>query len=122
MKSASKTFATVVLLAGLFAANAALAASTPAVPSVSVSVPAPPQPQIQISSVLPGQQAPFVQVCASELQAFCKNVQPGGGRRLNCLNANRSKLSPACQVSLAEELKRRSTKTSSTSTAPSPGH
>jgi len=34
--------------------------------------------------------------CYSDLQKFCKDVQPGAGRLFACLNDNASKLAPAC--------------------------
>ena len=34
--------------------------------------------------------------CTEEIRTFCADVQPGGGRILQCLKANESKLSPAC--------------------------
>ena len=34
--------------------------------------------------------------CTKEIQAFCADVQPGGGRILQCLKDNDPKLSPAC--------------------------
>ena len=34
--------------------------------------------------------------CSEEIQKFCASVEPGGGRILQCLIANESKLSSAC--------------------------
>ena len=34
--------------------------------------------------------------CTEEIRTFCANVQPGGGRIVQCLKANEAKLSPAC--------------------------
>jgi hypothetical protein len=34
--------------------------------------------------------------CAEETRTFCADVQPGGGRILQCLKANEGKLSQAC--------------------------
>ncbi len=34
--------------------------------------------------------------CTPEIQAYCAEVQPGGGRLLQCLKTNESKLTPAC--------------------------
>ena len=34
--------------------------------------------------------------CTQEIQALCSDVQLGGGRILQCLKNNESKLSPAC--------------------------
>ncbi len=34
--------------------------------------------------------------CTEEIRTFCADVQPGGGRILQCLKNNAAKLSPAC--------------------------
>jgi len=34
--------------------------------------------------------------CTPEIQAYCADVQPGGGRILQCLKSNEPKLSMAC--------------------------
>jgi len=34
--------------------------------------------------------------CTEEIRTFCADVQPGGGRILQCLKENATKLSPAC--------------------------
>jgi hypothetical protein len=34
--------------------------------------------------------------CTEEIRTFCADVQPGGGRILQCLTTNEAKLSPAC--------------------------
>lgn len=44
--------------------------------------------------------------CAGDIATFCKDVQPGGGRILQCLQANQTSLSPACQVRIARAEKR----------------
>lgn len=38
--------------------------------------------------------------CAADLAAFCAGVEAGGGKKMSCLTANQSKLSPACAASL----------------------
>lgn len=38
--------------------------------------------------------------CLSDARTLCGTVQPGGGRLLLCLDANRAKLSPACAQAL----------------------
>ena len=45
-----------------------------------------------ISGEVRGQEIP----CTEEIRTFCADVQPGGGRILQCLKTNESKLSPAC--------------------------
>jgi hypothetical protein len=34
--------------------------------------------------------------CTEEVRTFCAGVPPGGGRIMQCLKSNESKLSPAC--------------------------
>lgn len=34
--------------------------------------------------------------CTEEIRTFCADVQPGGGRIMQCLKTNEAKLSPAC--------------------------
>jgi hypothetical protein len=34
--------------------------------------------------------------CTDEIQTYCTDVKPGGGRILQCLKTNEAKLSPAC--------------------------
>jgi hypothetical protein len=34
--------------------------------------------------------------CTEEIRTLCADVQPGGGRILQCLKTNESKLAPAC--------------------------
>ena len=43
----------------------------------------------------PGQAADEIP-CTQEIQTYCADVQPGGGRILQCLKNNEAKLSPAC--------------------------
>jgi hypothetical protein len=45
-----------------------------------------------ISGEVRGQEIP----CTEEIRALCPDVQPGGGRILQCLKTNEAKLSPAC--------------------------
>ena len=40
--------------------------------------------------------------CAPDVQKFCADVNPGGGRIVECLNAHAQDLSPACQERRAE--------------------
>jgi len=40
--------------------------------------------------------------CANDLQKFCSNVQPGGGRIAKCLKEHENDLSPACKQQIAE--------------------
>lgn len=36
--------------------------------------------------------------CKTDYEKFCKDVQPGQGRIINCLKANEAKLSPECSA------------------------
>jgi hypothetical protein len=40
--------------------------------------------------------------CGGDFRAYCRGVQPGGGRGLACLAENQSRLSPPCRGALAE--------------------
>lgn len=40
--------------------------------------------------------------CRDDLQAFCADVEKGGGRKFKCLKDNEAKLQPACQTALSE--------------------
>jgi hypothetical protein len=49
------------------------------------------------AGVIPSEgQAQQEMPCAEETRTFCADVQPGGGRILQCLTANEGKLSQAC--------------------------
>lgn len=38
--------------------------------------------------------------CKEDVEMFCKDVQPGGGRLIQCLKKHSAELSPACQDTL----------------------
>ena len=44
--------------------------------------------------------------CAEEIAKFCKDVKPGGGRILGCLNEHEKELSASCREKLGESKKR----------------
>lgn len=44
--------------------------------------------------------------CAEDIAKFCKDIQPGGGRVLRCLEANEKDLGPPCREKLQEARQR----------------
>jgi hypothetical protein len=54
------------------------------------------------SAADPAQQKP----CADELEKFCKDVRPGEGRILKCLQDHDSELSPVCRDKVKEVMQR----------------
>ena len=44
--------------------------------------------------------------CAEEMAKYCKEVKPGGGRILNCLDEHQKELSDLCRKKLAGSRKR----------------
>jgi hypothetical protein len=40
--------------------------------------------------------------CADDVAMFCKDVQPGGGRIVQCLKQHENELSPACKQRIIE--------------------
>ncbi len=40
--------------------------------------------------------------CAAELESYCKDVKPGEGRLLACLNSHKESLSPKCESARVE--------------------
>jgi len=53
--------------------------------------------------------------CSADLQQFCSDVQPGGGRMLACLKQHRDQVSPGCQQAVRSVLQ------GSAGGAPAPG-
>ncbi|WP_072396829.1 hypothetical protein [Hyphomicrobium sp. CS1GBMeth3] len=47
------------------------------------------------------QALPMRQACAQDYMRFCRGVLPGGGRIIDCLNANAERLSQTCFQTLA---------------------
>jgi hypothetical protein len=41
-----------------------------------------------------------MQSCKDDAQKFCKGIQPGGGRIIECLKSHQNELSPACQTTI----------------------
>ena len=46
------------------------------------------------------------EVCADDVHKFCKDVQPGGWRIVNCLKQNEKQLSPECREKLTQAKKK----------------
>jgi len=42
----------------------------------------------------------FIEACKADIAGLCKDVQPGGGRVLQCLQQNSSSLSAGCQAKM----------------------
>jgi hypothetical protein len=42
------------------------------------------------------------ETCGPEFRAYCQNVPLGGGRAMQCLEANAASLSPGCKRALME--------------------
>jgi len=43
---------------------------------------------------------PMAQACKADHAKFCKSVQPGGGRIVECLKSHEAELAPACKTAL----------------------
>jgi hypothetical protein len=43
----------------------------------------------------------MMQACRADFGKFCKSVQPGGGRIVECLKQHEAELAPACKQTLA---------------------
>lgn len=44
----------------------------------------------------------FAQACKGDVQKFCTDVQPGGGRVINCLKEHAAELSPGCKAATGQ--------------------
>lgn len=54
------------------------------------------------------QQAPEnARACRADVEKFCKDVQPGGGRVAQCMKQHESELSDACKSAAAAAKERR---------------
>ena len=42
----------------------------------------------------------MLQACRADFGKFCKSVQPGGGRIVECLKQHEAELAPACKATL----------------------
>jgi hypothetical protein len=41
-------------------------------------------------------------LCADDIEKYCKEIKPGGGRIINCLKAHETELSPSCRGKIRE--------------------
>jgi hypothetical protein len=41
-------------------------------------------------------------ICADDIEKYCKEVKPGGGRLLNCLKSHETELSVSCRGKISE--------------------
>jgi hypothetical protein len=41
-------------------------------------------------------------LCADDIEKYCKDIKPGGGRLLNCLKAHEAELSASCRGKISE--------------------
>jgi len=58
--------------------------------------------QTQIPPEMRSQAMSLAQICRTDYERLCHDVQPGGGRILTCLSASAEKLSPACRSALPD--------------------
>ncbi len=49
----------------------------------------------------------FREACKGDVDAFCRDIQPGGGRIVKCLKMHVSELSPSCKEAIAQIKARR---------------
>jgi hypothetical protein len=58
--------------------------------------------QTKIPDAMRNQAMSVAQICRSDYDRLCANVQPGGGRILACLSANLQNLSAPCRAAMPE--------------------
>ncbi len=58
--------------------------------------------QTQVPPEMRKQAMSLAQICKADYEKLCHNVQPGGGRILQCLGDNSGKLSSACRAALPD--------------------
>ena len=58
--------------------------------------------QTQIPPEMRSQAMSLAQICRTDYERLCHDVQPGGGRILTCLSASAEKLSAACRSALPD--------------------
>ncbi len=69
--------------------------------------------QTQVPQEMRSKAMSLAQICRTDYERLCHDVQPGGGRILTCLGASAEKLSPPCRSALpdAQALASRATAT-----------
>jgi len=70
-------------------------AAAPAAPGASGALPPPEMSRAQEVRLMR-------RSCSGDFRTYCQGVELGGGRALQCLKANESKLSPTCKSALAD--------------------
>jgi len=68
----------------------------------------------------------FAAACEADSEKYCKDIQPGGGRKIKCLKDNLANLSPDCKTQVAHihggGVRIQPAGTSSQPPAPAPGN
>jgi hypothetical protein len=82
-------------------------------PAISVADPSErPAPQPTAPSATtpedPSEHHEITPSCRAEVKQLCRGILPGGGRIKKCIEANESKLSPACRTAVQERLEQES--------------
>jgi hypothetical protein len=81
-----------------------------ALPVSAADSAAPPSAQPPLQPATPGEDPSehheITPSCRAEVKQLCRGILPGGGRIKKCIEANESKLSPACQKAVQERLER----------------
>jgi hypothetical protein len=76
-------------------------APTAAAPAPAAPTPAAPAYQTAPAPIPPRQEAALLRrACGSDFRALCSGVRPGGGRIIECLEANSPNLSQQCRSAL----------------------
>ena len=52
--------------------------------------------------------SPVGTACKQDIQALCKDIQPGGGRVKECMKAHKDQLSPGCKAAIKESRREKS--------------
>ena len=58
--------------------------------------------QTQVPQEMRSKAISLAQICRTDYERHCHDLQPGGGRILGCLSANAEKLSPPCRDALPD--------------------